>query len=142
MTWLMNQAKKEVTMASNPKIQSTIVAHPQSGYNNWINYIHSQFHPKLVMRRPTSGEVIATNEHMIVYLSLLGNEDLKAIIADPSPIYINLGLNSIKFRPVIRKYPFGTYEITFKGSIVRINGTGNESQLTEEFTMRTKSVWY
>jgi hypothetical protein len=96
----------------------------------------------LVMRRPTSGEVIATNEHMIVYLSLLGNEDLKAIIADPSPIYINLGLNSIKFRPVIRKYPFGTYEITFKGSIVRINGTGNESQLTEEFTMRTKSVWY
>lgn len=94
------------------------------------------------MRKPTSGEVIATNEHMMVYLSLLGNQDLKDIIADPAPIYIVLGLNSIKFRPVVRCNPFGTYEITFKGSIVRINSTGNESQLTEEFTMRTKSVWY
>jgi len=129
-------------MASKPQIQSTILAHPQSGYANWVNYISSHFKPKLVLRRPTSGEVIATNEHMMVYLSLLGNKELKDIIADPAPIYINMGLNCIKFRPVVRCNAFGTYDITFKGSIVRINSTGNESQLTEEFTMRTKSVWY
>lgn len=133
---------KEVIMASNPQIQSTVQAHPQSGFENWRKLLEAQFKPKMVRRKPTMQEVIATNEHLTVYLGLLGNNDLKQIMANPLPVYINLGLNSIKFRIEVRTNAFGSTDISFRASIVRLDRDGNESQLTDEFTMRNRAVGY
>jgi len=43
-------------MANNIRIQSSVLAHPQSGFNNWQALIRAQLKPTLVLRNATESE--------------------------------------------------------------------------------------
>lgn len=123
-------------------VQSSVQAHPQSGFSNWQNMLHSQLKPKLVLRNPTHGEVVFANQHLRVFIALMTIEDRKEFARIQKPAFIPTGLNHLKINPYVYTNPHGTTTIQLKASMVRLDRNGDESTLTREFTMREYSFWY
>jgi hypothetical protein len=134
-------------MGSKICVQSSVQAHPQSGFNNWQNMLRSQLKPKLVLRKPTHVEFEYVKDHMTVFCNLFADSDLLSLIDDERTEihYMSMGLNHIK----IRIYPFFDDDpdvvqhtkVYFKASIVHLDRNGDASQLTEEFYSLNKKFY-
>lgn len=134
----MTIARKEVTMASKVCVQSSVTAHPQSGFNNWQNLLRAQLQPKLVMRKATDEEFTYIREHLDIFKQLFTDQDLIQLIRKnrTEVHHMNMGVNHIKIelKPVFEDDPdeLRHYRIYFTASIVRLDRDGAESQLTHQ----------
>ena len=134
-------------MASKICVQSSVAAHPQSGFNNWINLLHAQLKPKLVLRQPTDGERQYVREHLEIFASLFTHQDLVNIVRGhkSETHHMNMGLNHMKIElstyydddPDTRRH----YRVYFKASIVRLDRNGDESQITTEVYQTHRKVY-
>jgi hypothetical protein len=134
-------------MASKICVQSSVAAHPQSGFNNWINLLHSQLKPKLVLRQPTDEEFTYVREHLEIFKQLFTDQDLVKIVRGhkTETHHMNMGLNHMKIElftfydddPDTRRH----YRVYFKASIVRLDRNGDESQITNEVYQTHRKIY-
>jgi hypothetical protein len=127
---------KGVKMATKVCVQSSVTAHPQSGFNNWQNLLRAQLKPQLVMRKATEGEFTYIREHLDIFKHLFTDQDLIKLIRDNQTEvhHMNMGLNHMKIElkpfydddPDTRRH----WRVYFTASIVRLDRNGVESQLT------------
>ena len=127
---------KGVKMATKVCVQSSVTAHPQSGFNNWQNLLRAQLQPKLVLRKATEGEFTYIREHLDIFKHLFTDQDLIKLIRENKTEvhHMNMGLNHMKIElkpfydddPDTRRH----WRVYFTASIVRLDRNGVESQLT------------
>jgi len=123
-------------MPNNIRVQSSVTAHPQSGFNNWQAVLRAQLKPKLVLRNATEPERDYVREHLLVFSQLFTDQHLAKLAKDDDSEvhYMPMGLNHMKIevRPLYDDDPDyrAHHRVYFNASIVRLDRNGDESKLT------------
>ena len=134
-------------MASKICVQSSVTAHPQSGFNNWQNLLRAQLQPKLVMRKATDEEFTYIREHLDIFKMLFTDQDLIKLIRDnrTEVHHMNMGLNHMKIelKPFYDDDPDTrpNWRVYFTASIVRLDRDGVESKLTDQVYQTNRKLY-